>query len=786
VKCTPSLGTSITDGTSHTVFVLVALLTFGRLVRSVPLSIRQLAQSPISTSSDVWATVVANVAPLMALVGERNAKEYMRVASSRNQLWLMAAAPVGILSIMVSAIRLCGPRLLRRLVGRESDRRSEALVELTPLSVEPATSAYTPNAVEIEPLYNRDRVAFVCAHVQKASEIYEALAAFKKLMLARNGKSGADRDFEIVLGLAGSTLTLAETAQLITTVITEDKTIDSALATRIALTSLSFRTTGISPSQTAQREKTLRGLLPQIRQALIGAVLCLFMCGIQIAGYYGSGSFHGTGSLETLVMGLCGYGGIVVFTMGLLIMIKQEVLVEPQELPDIFDTAIWTFSDARHAEHRAITIPPHTTLAIASPTTFNRPQKIRRHCITAVLCVGLVGSYVTFYLGIRVAEWWVAFGSVAIIWLAAGYRAVAIQHILVANESDLGEHWLGLFRDTLYDSLLETVQTLEARKAYSRPPDDSPVIDQSRGIGQDMEHKCPINTDDGGCILLSAKPIRQSLKNWSGCEDVMKVSLEMAKRACRNNVCNLSYASLESPKFSSVPGGKFTSWFGIFRFRLMIYVPGMTWKARRSIDYVLTKGEFDLPNLFRDMFKMLHMCADFEGDVETHTVTEAQIVQLSDSLCGPVSIPEAATISSHMTLSDLLCLLRDLNPPGKSGPKAYTLEQAVLLPIIQLAVMYEDSREETVSCIQTYQNKHIDKLVLSGGGKWLGTLEAVFEQEGIWRSFMRPKESVIERRRGGRDATSGLYVKGIGNASEEQWEHWERVGPSNANVLEWR
>jgi len=38
--------------------------------------------TPFGQSSDTWAQVVANVAPLMALVGERNAKEYMRNASS--------------------------------------------------------------------------------------------------------------------------------------------------------------------------------------------------------------------------------------------------------------------------------------------------------------------------------------------------------------------------------------------------------------------------------------------------------------------------------------------------------------------------------------------------------------------------------------------------------------------------------------------------------------------------------------------------------------------------------
>ena len=34
------------------------------------------------------------------------------------------------------------------------------------------------------------------------------------------------------------------------------------------------------------------------------------------------------------------------------------------------------------------------------------------------------------------------------------------------------------------------------------------------------------------CTLVVAKPIRQSLRNWSGCEDVMGVAVEMVKPVC--------------------------------------------------------------------------------------------------------------------------------------------------------------------------------------------------------------------------------------------------------------
>lgn len=135
------------------IFSLEAVLAWPVPVTSL-LSARQTSaanQAPITASSDVWASVIANVAPIMTLVGERNAKEFLRLSSSHDQLFLMATSPFGTLSLMICAIRLSGPPILRRLTGREADPKSEALVELTPLSVAPATSVFTQHAVEIKP-----------------------------------------------------------------------------------------------------------------------------------------------------------------------------------------------------------------------------------------------------------------------------------------------------------------------------------------------------------------------------------------------------------------------------------------------------------------------------------------------------------------------------------------------------------------------------------------------------------------------------------------------------------
>jgi hypothetical protein len=190
------------------------------------------------------------------------------------------------------------------------------------------------------------------------------------------------------------------------------------------------------------------------------------------------------------------------------------------------------------------------------------------------------------------------------IWLTADYHATVLKNILVATEGELKEHWLSIFRDTLYDSSLEMIK-------YS-PPITPAVIE--------ITH-----------LPLFVKPIRQSLRNWCGCEGVMKVALELAKQVCRVKSCSIPYVALQPLKFDSVPGGKFTSWGAIFRFQLMVYVPGFVWTARQSVDYVRTEQESDMPILYRDTFKLIHLCADFEGDLAVHDVSEYELRQLSDT-----------------------------------------------------------------------------------------------------------------------------------------------------------
>ena len=115
----------------------------------------------------------------------------------------------------------------------------------------------------------------------------------------------------------------------------------------------------------------------------------------------------------------------------------------------------------------------------------------------------------------------------------------------------------------------------------------------------------------------------------------------------------------------------------------MVYVLGVLWKADSDLNYVLTE-EFDLPNLYPDIIKILHLCANVKGTVTRRSLTAQSQAEISHVLYGPVMVPSDNDLVNSKTLRELLSFFCSLNPPSM---KHYTLEQWLLLPTIQLATI---------------------------------------------------------------------------------------------------
>ncbi|KAK1833705.1 hypothetical protein QBC39DRAFT_380561 [Podospora conica] len=708
----------------------------------------------ITSSNDLWAQVIANVAPLMVLVGEKNAKEYMRTASSWPQFWCMSTAPLGIISIMISAIRLSGPEFLRRIMGRESERRSEAMVELTPLSVRPATAVYASGGVEIEPVYSRDRVAFVCGHATlPVGHAQDALDAFRTLYLPRrDGAIEEDRDFELILALWGNQLSLGEVADIAKRISRpegpsplplpspppsplpspptspspsseplrgrEDHYPDVSTkprGDRLATTTstLSFRVAGVSPTQTAAGSHARIETFRQALDVVAGCVFLGLIAGVQLIGYFVTSPGGPAFPIENICSSLVGYTITVACTLALLLMIKQEVSCDIEAMPPCFrEKAVWTFSDARHLLHRPMLAPTANALVTARPASFSPVALQARKMQTTVLTGLLTLGYVFFYLGMRVAPWWVPFSTVIIIWVGAAYRASTVRKHFVATggEAD-GEHWIGLFRENASASVLNTLEN-----SGPRPGSASVSVSSSSISGTDRS---------GDCILLAIPPYRATLHSWSGVEDVMKAGLALAQTRCRTWTSSMETVEL--------PG---TPWTRLVRFNLSLFVPGATWHSSRTIDLAISHDDsFTLEPLIRLLVKTLHMCIDQPGTVARHDVSPKEAAEISHVLCGPVANLPPSTVGDNISLRAFLATLRDLHPPGSPGAPGAALDQAVLLPTVMLATMYSRAGVE----IQGLQSRHVDNLRL-GSAEYLPTLDRVLDRAGVWERFTKPRD----------------------------------------------
>src|SRR5579871_2029144 len=72
---------------------------------------------------DAWADTLSGVGPLIILIGERNTKQLLRNFRGFHHIYSLALAPLGLLSLLTSTIRMCGSQRLRGFIGYELEAR---------------------------------------------------------------------------------------------------------------------------------------------------------------------------------------------------------------------------------------------------------------------------------------------------------------------------------------------------------------------------------------------------------------------------------------------------------------------------------------------------------------------------------------------------------------------------------------------------------------------------------------------------------------------------------------
>ncbi|KAL4886049.1 hypothetical protein BJY04DRAFT_213588 [Aspergillus karnatakaensis] len=91
------------------------------------------ASLPIVQASgwdDFSSNLATDLAPFLSLFGEQVTKQYLSESTTFLDYFIFAMAPMGIITAVVSAIRVCGSPALRAFVGRAQEGGWQAEVEL--------------------------------------------------------------------------------------------------------------------------------------------------------------------------------------------------------------------------------------------------------------------------------------------------------------------------------------------------------------------------------------------------------------------------------------------------------------------------------------------------------------------------------------------------------------------------------------------------------------------------------------------------------------------------------
>lgn len=110
---------------------LYSLLAYATTAGAYPLKRSAEGLGPIDPGKDAWADALSSVGPLVLLIGEKNTKQLLREVRGVSQILGLAFAPLGLISVLTSMIRLCGSQALRAYLGYEHEARTTAALEVT-------------------------------------------------------------------------------------------------------------------------------------------------------------------------------------------------------------------------------------------------------------------------------------------------------------------------------------------------------------------------------------------------------------------------------------------------------------------------------------------------------------------------------------------------------------------------------------------------------------------------------------------------------------------------------
>ncbi|KAI5837102.1 hypothetical protein DFP73DRAFT_487798, partial [Morchella snyderi] len=410
--------------------------------------------NPITSSSDVWAQLVANIGPLLVLVGEKHVKAYFKTMHKTSHHLLFAASPIGLVTAVTTLIRLSDFLLLKRLIGRQFEPRAEVLLDVTSIScgevgleligrsLEQSLNP-TPDNLAIfwirgEKRGTSDELArwirghewSIIKHTKHIKEgdypkaCYSRSCGSATASAARAKGPGAVwlvREKALGLWEARDTMKLKEFCKEKRTKICPNNN-TTCKATGVVIAHL----TDISHVLTASENLDSRRV-----DALTYAVVLFSLCcnvGIVVAIGLTGGA--------PLTVGLVG-GGLLVTGAGSWLTALSVDSASKERIFELshFDGTAAGFVSRDNLEGVELARCPTRAIASARPRDYKRPRHFNKVVVPALLVFLMVGGFVALYLGLRSSPWWVSLSALGVAAVTSCARSMLDHQILLDGET---------------------------------------------------------------------------------------------------------------------------------------------------------------------------------------------------------------------------------------------------------------------------------------------------------------------------------------------------------------
>ncbi|CAG8922375.1 unnamed protein product [Penicillium salamii] len=130
---------------------------------------------------DFTNNLATDLAPLITLFGERLTKQFLSESISALDNVIFALSPLGVLTAVVSVIRICGSSSLRAFVGRAQEGPAEAEMELLPCVSESTAELFNDGGVAR--VFGRPKIVeIVCWKDDKNGEVSTRIGTMKEAL----------------------------------------------------------------------------------------------------------------------------------------------------------------------------------------------------------------------------------------------------------------------------------------------------------------------------------------------------------------------------------------------------------------------------------------------------------------------------------------------------------------------------------------------------------------------------------------------------------------------------